>query len=185
MELVGYLPAGSYTTDDTLQVMSSFATKDSTSSEVANLAHSITAYINPNDHKSMMIACRNWILANLAYVPDAAEAKRLFGMTEDQMEHGELEAVKSPIAVLESRRYDCDCAATLIAAMLISLGIPVRFMAVGFAPESLSGPDGFSHVFAQGFDGSEWITLDPVSHPHEKRMLEKDAKQVKIFDISG
>lgn len=182
--LEGYLPAGSYSTHDTLAIMAQYAVGDSVNPKIQNLADKITKGIHPADQLSQMLAVRNWILANLLYVTDASEAKRLFRIPDSEMEHGELEAVKSPEATLKTKRYDCDCGASLIASVLLALGIPVRFMAVSFHPEQVTGPDGFSHVFAQGFDGStgQWVILDPVSYPNEKQML-REIKQTTVFSV--
>lgn len=184
-QLEGHLPAGSYTTDDVLALMRTYAIKDSSSPEIRTLAGDITQGLHPEDSASIMLAVRNWILVNLSFIKDPDEAIRLFGDVSHHMEHGELEMVKSPVVVLETKRYDCDCISSLIASVLINFGIPCRFVAVSFHPESMTGPDGYSHVFCQGLDRDGlWFTIDPVSHPHEKRMLERDTKQWKIFEVS-
>lgn len=124
-----------------------------------------------------MIAILNWVLVNLEYVMDEKEANRIFGTV------GDLEMVKSPRAVLESGRYDCDCGATLIASLLLSLGIPARFVAVGFDPYEETGPDGYDHVYVQGLNEyGQWVIVDPVAHPNESKMV-LDIKQVKIYDV--
>jgi transglutaminase-like putative cysteine protease len=178
----GIIPAGSYTTQDVLNIMARYARKDQHEEKIVNLAYKITGKINNNDLRSKMIAIRNWILSHLRYVKDPKEAKRLFKIDSCHFENGDLEMVKSPLVVLETGVYDCDCAATLISSMLLALGIDARLVAVSFysVNEEL---DPYGHVFAQGFDGYEWITIDPVSYPNEKRMVEKDAKLFKTLDV--
>lgn len=183
MELEGYLPPGSYTTDTVLAVMEQYARKDSVSEVIQTLVKDIVSQILYTDCVSHAVACRNWVLANLLYVKDPGEAKRLFGVRDADMEQGDLEMVKSPLATLESGRYDCDCGAVLIASMLLALGIPARFVAVSFHPQSVTGPDGYSHVFTQAYCGDEWITLDPVAYPEEDKML-KEVKYFKAHNIS-
>jgi len=53
---------------------------------------------------------------------------------------------------------DCDDMAMLAAALLLSLGIPVRFAAVKPAGD----PD-YIHVFTELFDAGTWYMLDPTA----------------------
>lgn len=176
MRIEGYL--AEHTTDDALRAMSHYARREYLHPKVKGLAEEVTDGINPNDQRSQMMAVLHWVSKNLKYVTDEREAARLFGTT------GDLEMVKSPTAVLDSGRYDCDCVSTLIAAMLMSLGIRARFVVVGFTEVELTGPDGFEHVYAQGYDerSGKWLILDPVSHPSERQML-LDTRQARIYDI--
>jgi transglutaminase-like putative cysteine protease len=177
LKIEGYLPT--HTTDDALQAMIYYTRREYLHPQVQELAQDIVAGIHPSDQTSQMIAIIHWIKNNIKYVKDEVEAARLFGTS------GDLEMVKSPSAVLRSGRYDCDCIATLIAAMLISIGIKARFIVVGFAPQEVTGPDGFEHVYAQGYDEATgtWMILDPVSHPMERQMI-LDTKQARIYDLS-
>jgi hypothetical protein len=155
--------------------MRTYARKDV--AEVGAIAIPLTRELA--DNKSKMIALRNFVLSNLRYVHDEVEAKSNYNV-----EHPEgVELVKSPLAVLESGTYDCDCAATLIASMLMSIGIVCRFAVVGFYDEAVAGPDAFEHVFVQGSceDGS-WFTVDPVSYPDERKMLD-DTRQYKYYEV--
>ncbi len=182
-KIVEYHPAGTYTTDDSLDMMKRAALGDYASREIQELVADITSNLHPEDQRSQMLAVRNWVLANFQFVLDAKEAKRLFNVPDSELEHGELEMIKTPLQVLETRRYDCDCIASFLAACLMALGIQCRFVAASFLPVSMTGPDGYSHVYAEGFDGQEWIILDPVSHPKEKNML-KDTIYSKVFNVS-
>jgi len=51
---------------------------------------------------------------------------------------------------------DCDDEATLIAAMLTTVGIPARFVAVRRSDRSF-----FEHVFCEAWTGAGWLMLDP------------------------
>ncbi len=53
------------------------------------------------------------------------------------------ELVQTPEATMELKSGDCDDKSTLAAAMLRSIGHPVRFVAIGFAPQQ------YSHVFLE------------------------------------
>ena len=180
MELEGTVNREGWTdqqaTDAAVKVMIDYAKKDV--GGVTPLVRSFTDDLH--DNKSKMLAIRNWVLQNLKYVKDEVEAKRLYGV-----EHPEgVELVKSPLAVLESGIYDCDCGATLIASMLLAIDINARFIVIGFYDEQFAGSGAFEHVLAQGLlDSGEWFTIDPVSYPDERRMLE-DTRQYKVYEIS-
>lgn len=176
MNIEGYL--AEHTTDDAVGAMIHYACREYTIPRVRNLAEDIVCEINPNDQKSQMMAILHWTMKNLKYVTDENEASRLFGTT------GDLEMVKSPVAVLDSGRYDCDCIATLISALLMSLGIKVRFVVVGFDPVEVTGPEGYEHVYAIGLDeqSGKWLIIDPVSSPNENQMV-LDTKQSKFYDL--
>lgn len=191
--LEGYWP--NHSTQDSINIMKHYARQDSSNQRIRDLADRIVSGIHPSDKKSQMMAVLNWILSNLEYVFDEHEGKRLFNVKED------VELVKSPIAVLDSKRYDCDCIATFIVSIFLYLGIPARFVTVGFSPVEVTGPDneqtsGMEHVYAVGYDngvscggnhggnhGGKWIVVDPVSHPNEKQMI-LDTKQYQVYDIS-
>lgn len=179
MKIEGYIPDRS-TYEQVIGVMTRYARKDSTSDEIVELANLLAGSIHPSDSKSKMVAVLNWIKVNLSYTYDHVEANRLFGMDPE-----DIELVKSPLAVLESRRYDCDCIATFIASIFLYLGISVRFLIVGFdssIPETEY--EGFSHVYAQGFDEEtgQWVIVDPVSHPKERSMI-LDTKRVRVYPL--
>ena len=180
MKLEGYIPNRS-TYEQVIGVMSHYSKKDSTSDEISDLCISLTEGIHPDDDKSKMISILNWIKSNLTYVYDHIEANRLFGMEPE-----DIELVKSPKAVLESKRYDCDCIATFISSCLLNLGIPTRFVIVGFDPSVPETEyEGFSHVYAQGYDKNlnDWVIIDPVSHPKEKCMI-LDTARMRVYPIS-
>ena len=65
-----------------------------------------------------------------------------------------LETLATPCRTLEIQTGDCDDQAAAIAAVLTTLGFPVRFVAVGFAPGQ------FSHVFAEARLGNQWVPLE-------------------------
>jgi len=72
------------------------------------------------------------------------------------------ELVQSPEKTLEYAQGDCDDQATLLAALLKSIGHPSRFIALGFE----GGP--LSHVLVQtkvdstGDDKKDWLSLETI-----------------------
>lgn len=65
-----------------------------------------------------------------------------------------VETIHAPDVVLELRQGDCDDKATLLAALLESIGYKTRFAAVGFKPNH------YSHVYVEVFNNGFWIPLD-------------------------
>jgi hypothetical protein len=71
----------------------------------------------------------------------------------------DVELVQIPDVTLQNRAGDCDDKATLLCAMLESIGHPARFVAVGFQPGV------YEHVYVETRVGERWIaceTTEPV-----------------------
>lgn len=67
-----------------------------------------------------------------------------------------VEWLQSPSRTLEEGAGDCDDIATLLAALAESLGHETRYHVVG--PDA----DTPQHVAVEAWDGTQWVTLDPV-----------------------
>ncbi len=65
-----------------------------------------------------------------------------------------IETVHTPETLLSVGQGDCDDKATLLAALLESIGHPTRFWAVGFKPGV------FSHVLVETQVGPKWLPLE-------------------------
>jgi transglutaminase-like putative cysteine protease len=85
-----------------------------------------------------------WVQDNVRYVLDPIDSS------------GGVELVQTPQATLDKRAGDCDDQATLVAALLSSIGHPVRFIAVGFNGQP------FSHVLAQTKIGNGWVGVETI-----------------------
>lgn len=91
------------------------------------------------------------------------EVKRLHGFVRDNVRyvrdiHG-VETIQTPPKTLEFGYGDCDDKATLLAALLESIGHPTRFVAIGMQPGKLS------HVYVETLIGpnrspDSWIGLE-------------------------
>jgi hypothetical protein len=102
------------------------------------------------------------IKGRVAFETDEEILMQQFGFTREQAEDTEL--IISPEMLLSTpdARGDCDCFATLTAAMLLCAGIPVRFVAVAVDPQE---PYRFSHVFCRALLDGQWVGMD-TSHGH-------------------
>lgn len=105
---------------------------------IRNKAIEITRGVRSRDFAGEVEALWSWVHENIRFVRDV---------------HG-IETVQSPIKTLELGAGDCDDHATLLASYLLSIGHPVRFVAVGFRPGILS------HVFAETKIGPKWVPLE-------------------------
>ncbi len=94
------------------------------------------------------------------------EIKALHGFVRDNIRYVRdpdgVELVQSPEKTLEVGQGDCDDKATLLGALLKTVGAPARFVAVGFS----GGP--LSHVMVQartrntGDDRQDWMNLETI-----------------------
>lgn len=110
---------------------------------VAETARQIVAGIPGKDHEAEMVALFEYVRDQIRYVMDPNAIERL----------------QTPDYTLQYRQGDCDDQSILLASLLESIGIPARFVAVGFVP------DGFEHVYVEAApDFLTWIALDPTEH---------------------
>lgn len=107
---------------------------------VAELARELVAEVPEKDHGAEMAVIFSFVRDRVRYVMDSNMVERL----------------QTPDYTLRIMQGDCDDQSILLAALLESIGIPARFTAVGFAPDS------FEHVYVQAYLGGEWIGLDPT-----------------------
>lgn len=121
---------------------------------VHNAALSRTRGCAQKDYVCEATQIHSFVRDHIRYVQDPVDVERL----------------QAPDKTLELAAGDCDDKAILLAAMLESIGHPVRFVAIGFEPGI------YSHVYAETKIGPEWIaaeTTEPVElgwHPDETQV---------------
>jgi len=90
-----------------------------------------------------------------------AEAEAVFNFVRDTIRYTRdvhmVETLQTPAITLATRQGDCDDQATLLAAMLESVGIPTRFVVAGYNSHD------FEHVYLQAWCGG-WIGMDATEH---------------------
>lgn len=67
-----------------------------------------------------------------------------------------VETLQTPVQTLRIMQGDCDDQSMLLASLLMSVGHPCRFVAVGQAKNS------FSHVLVQTKVSGTWLWADPI-----------------------
>ena len=91
---------------------------------------------------------------------DNHEVRAIFEFVRDHVRYVRdplhFESVATPSQTLMMKCGDCDDKATLLAAMLESVGYPNRFIVTGYRDEI---PE---HVYLQVFADGEWIDADPT-----------------------
>lgn len=107
-------------------------------------ARALIARVTPRDWTAEIRAVFEFVRDRIRYTRDVRSA----------------ETLQTPPATLEIAHGDCDDKATLLAALLGAIGHPTRFVAVGF-----TRPEHHSHVYAEAWDGTQWIALD-AAMPH-------------------
>lgn len=139
------IPAGPSGTRDTLAIMASLTEEAqlhpitrTTAVRILGLAR------NPAEYASRV---RRWVRSHMVLVDEPVE---MIARPEWMLEQvGRTRLVG-----------DCDDAAVLAGALVLALGIPVRFVAIA-APEQ---PDDFFHVYPEAFAGGKWTPFDPTTN---------------------
>lgn len=140
-------------TAGTLALMRALILRGRISENVRSQAHAIVRGIPPLDDAARMRRMLAWVRAAVPFERDPRDVETLTTpdlLVERIQVHGEA-------------RGDCDEAATLLSALLESVGIKTRLVAVSIRPDRQ-----FHHVAVEAQDarrtaarGGGWIYLDP------------------------
>ena len=137
------LPAGDAGTIKTIRMMERLAMgrEGARSPNIRALALHIVSHIANRDYPAQIRAMFDWVKQFIAFRGEHAET------------------LQSPEVTVKLAAGDCDCQATLLAALLGSIGFRTRFVTVAGDPEE---PNEFSHVYLEVRDrtSGQWIPLD-------------------------
>ena len=153
-QLVG-IPEGLPGVVETLKRMSRFAKDGKKSMPVRQTAMRLTRNCQQKDFACEVRQLHAYVRDDVRYTLDIEG----------------VETVQSPEKTLQFMAGDCDDKATLLAAMLGSIGHPTRFVAIGFEPGI------FSHVYLETKIGNNWIPLE-TTEPVEVGW-EPDARMIQ------
>jgi hypothetical protein len=150
------------TTPETVHWMAHFARTGAKDQRVRGLAEQIVRGITPKDYLAEALAVGRWVEVHVRYLRDTTS----------------VELVQHPAHTIEAGAGDCDDMATLIGALLLSIGHKVAFVTVAFANGQ------WSHVFAQIYDpkSGQWVVIDPVAQPDVKGMLRR-VRKYRIYPV--
>jgi transglutaminase-like putative cysteine protease len=137
------LPDGAAGTKKTLAYMREYVGQCRINPRIRELALAITAGLPGKDYLSEAVAVQAWVRGNIRYIRDV----------------NGIETLQSPIATLELRQGDCDDHATLVGALLESIGAQTRFVAVGMTPGE------YEHVYCEVFVPHEgWLSVETTEN---------------------
>lgn len=130
----------------TLRMMRSLAmgTQGATSAAVRQLALHIVRDVAAKDYEAEAVAVQSWVQGHIRYVRDVLHA----------------ETLQTPERTLANEQGDCDDHATLVSALLTSIGANTRFVAIGWAPGK------WGHVLCEVLTGAGWLPLETTRQVH-------------------
>ena len=138
-QTLALIPDGAAGIRETLKVMRDWAVDGSRDQSVREKAVSIIAYIPKNAWVRQAQSLWSWVKQNIRYVRDPFGTEQLhFAAT-----------------VLSQGYGDCDDQSILMAALLLSVGIPARLVAV-----ATNEPGVFEHVYAEAYLGNQWVAME-------------------------
>lgn len=155
------IPDGVAGTQLTLDIMRRLVKQFRTDPELIALARSIVADVPAKSYAREAERLQNWVRSNIRYTQDVVD----------------VETLQSPDVTLTLKHGDCDDQSVLLATLLNAIGHPVRFVAVGFAP------DQFEHVLVETKIAEQWLpveTTEPVGFGEYPWTSERDAPITKI-----
>ena len=104
-----------------------------------------------------------WFIKHrIAFETDEEILMEQFGFTKEEAEDTDLIISPEMLLSVPNPKGDCDCFATLTAAMLLCCHIKARFTAIAVDEDE---PYRFSHVFCKALLDGQWTAMD-TSHGH-------------------
>lgn len=114
------------------------------------VAGHIVRNVNPRNRRGQTVALRQWLAAHIRFLPDPLGVEVLWTPGE----------LLNTIARQGYAQVDCDDVSTLSAALGKAIGLPARFVVLGFYRPNAP----FRHVFTELSNGSAWLDMD-VTRP--------------------
>lgn len=152
------VPSGLPARRETLRCMVRLARTYRAHPVIRELARTLVASCPENDVRCELTALQNFVRDNVRYTGDVYEVETVqsplstLGLIEGP--DGSLDSVTSP----PPAAGDCDCKATLLASLMLAIGIPGAFCAVG-----LSSSDDLSHVLVEARLGpGDYLPLEVI-----------------------
>jgi len=138
------IPSGDAGTVATLKAMRSYARQGSKDIRVRELAMSLVSDVpGRKNWRGQVRALHSFVQNSIQYVRDIVN----------------VETLQTPAMTLQYGAGDCDDQATLLAALLQSIGHPARFVAIALRPR---GP--FAHVYTETKIDDRWYPLESTEN---------------------
>lgn len=132
------IPSGPAGIAATLRLMKQFAREGKTDTDVRMTAARLVQGCAQKDYACEVQTLHAFVRDEIRYLNDVDG----------------VETVQTPFVTLTIRAGDCDDKSTLLAALLMSIGHPCRFVAIGFEPNV------YAHVYVETKIGARWIPLE-------------------------
>lgn len=138
-----FIPEGAAGIRATLKVMGKISKEHSINPLIRQFTQTLVQGLQQKDRIGEIRSVGEFVRDSIRYVRDPVGT----------------ELVQTPDATMRLQSGDCDDKTTLAAAMLQSIGHPVRMVAIGFAPGQ------FSHVFLETKihrknGGNQWMAVE-------------------------
>ncbi len=132
------IPSGMGGVKATLSEMAKIIRAHKSNIDIRELALSIVENQPPKCWTCEAKAIQNYIHKNIRYVRDIDG----------------LETVSTPLKTIQYKQGDCDDMVVLASSLLVSIGHPVRLLAVGFNGSAIS------HVLLETRIGNNWLPME-------------------------
>lgn len=132
------IPSGVAGTKVTLATMKRLANQAKTQWPIRHLALCLVRHFRPKDYRAEAQAIFHYVRDAVRYVRDVDG----------------VETIASPMQTIKTGQGDCDDKVTLLAALLLSIGHPVRFVAIGYLPGQ------YDHVFLETLVDNQWQAME-------------------------
>jgi len=159
------IPYGVPGTKVTIEAIVEESKKGSTDWDVISIARKLTHESAPRDNLHMANTLFWWVKNNIKFVRDPYTA----------------ELVQSAAITVKTGYGDCDDMCTSLAAMLLGLGIPVRFVTVA----AEKGNPNYSHILLQAQTQNGWVSYDPATPGSFPGWFPPDYHRLAVWDIDG
>lgn len=132
------IPNGPSGTAATLDLMNRLVKKYKQAPDIRELALHLTKHLPQKDGVGEVKAIHRFVQNRIRYIKDIDG----------------IETLQTPLQTLRIGQGDCDDKATLVGALLGSIGHPSRFRAIGFMRNS------FCHVYPETKLGGQWVSVE-------------------------
>jgi len=129
-------------TSQTIAVMRQLVDQSLRDPEFIRFAVERVRHVSGFDDEAKIYAIFEWFRGNIHFVKDPVNKEKLY----------------PPMELLQIRAGDCDDISMGIAATLMAVGIPARFVTVA---ANNASPEQFSHVYVEAqLEDGRWVPLD-------------------------
>ena len=136
------IPNGAQGTRATLKIMGKIAKDYSKAPAIRDLALSLVRHLPNKKWLAEVKAIHQYVIDNIRYTKDIAGC----------------ETLQTPIQTLKLGQGDCDDHSMLVGSLLLAIGHPIMFVAVGRFPGQ------FQHVYTETKIAGKWVPVETTEN---------------------